>query len=146
MKNATVIRFALLPMLAFMWAAGFVNECLCCNVPVFRYALERWERDEYRLLVAAKGELPADAQKRVDDLDRQTYYWEEGFCNLTVEVVNITDEANTELLEAYPAMSQVTEPTAFLLYPEDAKPQAIILQESFSDETVGKLVSSAVVD
>jgi hypothetical protein len=144
-KNCSIRLVTLLPVLAFMWAAGFAGECLGCNVPVFRYALERWERDEYRLMVAAKGELSADARKRVDELARQTY-WEEGFCNLKVEVVDIADGSNEELLEAYPAMAQVTEPTAFLLYPEVAKHQTIILQEPFSDETVSKLVSSAFVD
>ena len=144
-KNYSIRLVVLLPVLAFMWAAGFASECLGCNVPVFRYALERWERDEYRLMVAAKGELSADVRKRVDDLDRQTY-WGEGFCNLKVEVVDVADGLNKELLEAYPAMAQVTGPTAFLFYPEVAKHQAVILQESFTNETVSKLVSSAFVD
>jgi len=143
-KNCSIRLVVLLPVLAFMWAA-FSGECLGCNVPVFRYALERWERDEYRLMVAAKGELSTDVRKQVDELTRQTY-WEEGFCNLKVEVVDIEDGSNKELLEAYPAMAQVTEPTAFLLYPEVANHQAIILQEPFSDGTVSKLVSSAFVD
>src|SRR3954470_20497328 len=33
-----------------------------CTVPVFRYALERWELTPYDLLVYHRGPLPADMQ------------------------------------------------------------------------------------
>ncbi len=135
----------LLPVLAFMLALGFAVQCLGCNVPVFRYALERWEPDDYQLVVAAKGVLPPDARKRVDEIARQTYE-EEGFCNLTVQELDITDESSKDLLKTYPAMAQVTEPTAFLLYPESARLQAVILQEPLTDATVRNLTSSAFVE
>ena len=35
----------------------------CCNVPVFRYALENWQPDSYQVLVLSRGELN-EAQQR----------------------------------------------------------------------------------
>ncbi len=124
---------------------GFAAKSLGCSVPVFRYALERWECDEYRLIVAVKGELPPEHQTWVEELKNQSYR-EDGFCNLMVHVVDITDEANQGLLETYPVVEQITEPTAVLLYPRGAYLQTIVFQEPFSDQTVQKLTTSAFVE
>jgi hypothetical protein len=137
--------FALLPMWSLIWAVGFVSDCQGCNVPVFRYALEQWQRDEYRLVIATKGGLAADVQPRVVELARHTSA-KEGFCNLDVQVVDVSADADLKLLKEFPAMAHVTEPTAFLLYPEGEKYQPVILQEPFVGETIKKLVSSAFVD
>lgn len=145
MKTISLRLFVLLPILSMIGAVGFVSDCQGCNVPVFRYGLEQWERDEYRLVVATSGSLSADAQERVSELARHTSA-EGGFCNLDVQVVNVSDGTDSEWLEEFPAMAEVTEATAFLLYPAGEKYQPIILQEPFSGETIRKLVSSTFVD
>ncbi|TWT84084.1 hypothetical protein CA13_55600 [Planctomycetes bacterium CA13] len=129
---------------AGLLAWGLTTNLYACSVPVFRYALERWERDEYRLIVAVSGELSEEHQKWVEDL-RQQCVREEGFCNLMVHVLDITDEENSDVLEAYPAVAEITEPTAFLLYPLGSYLPTVILHEPFTDQTVQKLTSSAFV-
>lgn len=131
--------------LVFVSAWGIAVEIAACSVPVFRYALERWERDEYRLIVASQGELPPEHQMRVDELNQQSYQ-EDGFINLTAYSVDVTDEENAAVLEAYPVLKDITEPTACLLYPRGAYLPTIIMQEPFSDETVKKLSTSALVE
>jgi hypothetical protein len=42
-----------------------------CNVPVFRYALERWQNDLYHLVVFHKGPLSTDDAHRVDELSKR---------------------------------------------------------------------------
>ena len=39
-----------------------------CSVPVFRFALENWESDNYELVVFHRGPLSAEQQKAVDSL------------------------------------------------------------------------------
>jgi hypothetical protein len=42
---------------------------LCCNVPVFRYALERWESDPFQLVVFADQPLPTDLEQQLKALE-----------------------------------------------------------------------------
>jgi len=43
---------------------------LACNVPVYRYALERWPADDYEAVVFHDGPLPDDARPLIDELRR----------------------------------------------------------------------------
>ena len=47
-------------MLLVSWVSA---AALPCNIPVFRYALERWPSDDYQLVVYHKGPLPEQAEK-----------------------------------------------------------------------------------
>jgi hypothetical protein len=38
-------------------------QVLGCTIPVFRYALEKWELSDYEILVSHRGPLPADLQR-----------------------------------------------------------------------------------
>ena len=69
---------------ALLWAA----TSSACNVPVFRYALERWQNDLYHVVVFHKGDLPADDQRRVDDIGRRSSV-EGGHTNLEVTTVDV---------------------------------------------------------
>lgn len=42
---------------------------MACNVPVYRYALERWPSDPYRLAVVHDTDLAEDQQALIDELD-----------------------------------------------------------------------------
>ena len=41
-----------------------------CSVPVFRYALERWQPDMFQALVLYKGELSEEQKKSLEAFDR----------------------------------------------------------------------------
>lgn len=124
---------------------GTAAALYACSVPVFRYALERWDRDEYRLLIATSGELSAEDQTRVEQLQRKSYT-QEGFYNLRTDVIDLSDEKNRDVINTCPAMADVTQPTAFLLYPAGTYLQTVILQEPFTAETVKKVTTSAFTD
>lgn len=47
---------------------GTVVTVLACQVPVFRYALERWQADRYDLVIEAGGDLTPAEQEAVDYL------------------------------------------------------------------------------
>ena len=45
----------LLTSVTLLWMAMAPAECLACSVPVFRYALERWDRDLYQIIIVKDG-------------------------------------------------------------------------------------------
>jgi hypothetical protein len=47
-----------------------VAAAQACNVPVFRYALERWRPDAYEAIIFHKGPLSAEEQKLVAELKK----------------------------------------------------------------------------
>src|SRR5690349_16263850 len=59
-----------------------------CNVPVFRYALERWQNDLYHVVVFHKGALTAEQKTRVDEIGRRSTL-EGGTANLEVTTVDV---------------------------------------------------------
>jgi len=54
-------------LLTLVALSGVVSG-LACQVPVFRYALERWQADRYELIVEAEGNLSPSEQEAVDFL------------------------------------------------------------------------------
>jgi hypothetical protein len=133
----------LLPGILFLTIV--TQQAFACSVPVFRYALERWERDEYRIIIASKGELSTEYKALVEKLIDQSYS-ENGSSNLSVITVDIDDEKkNKETLSQYPELKGITEPTAFLLYPNGKYFKSTIWQEKFTAETLKKLTSSDLI-
>lgn len=59
-----------------------------CNIPVFRYALERWKSDNCELLVFHDGPLDEKAKTLVDSLKSQSTAGG-GFANVKVQTVDI---------------------------------------------------------
>jgi len=59
-----------------------------CNVPVFRYALERWPADRYLLTLLHRGPLAADAAAVVEALEQTA---SDGFANVAVRRVDLAD-------------------------------------------------------
>src|SRR5437660_1409899 len=52
----------ILPLL-FGLTVSIPQDALGCTIPVFRYALEKWELTPYDILVYHRGPLPAALQK-----------------------------------------------------------------------------------
>src|SRR4051812_8698661 len=54
---------------------AWTGNVLACNVPVFRYALERWNKrnaeEQYSLYVFHEGSLPETLRKELDELDNR---------------------------------------------------------------------------
>ena len=45
---------------ATLGALAIYTASEACQVPVFRYALERWQPDPYELVIVHKGSLPKE--------------------------------------------------------------------------------------
>ncbi len=58
------IHFSIILVLAVV----FATAADACSVPVFRYALERWQADSYRLIVLYEKDLAEEAEKILDGI------------------------------------------------------------------------------
>ena len=76
-----------------------------CNVPVFRYALEKWKPDVYDVYVFHKGPLAKDDAAVVKDLKRHGPT-EEVPVNLELTLVDLADKPEAEHLKLYNALGK----------------------------------------
>jgi len=62
-----------------------------CNIPVYRYAIERWKPDRYEFIVLHAGSLPTDERKLVD---RLTAYSDDPDCpsNFALQSIDVAGE------------------------------------------------------
>ena len=128
-------------LLVTLAAAAFA-----CQVPVFRFALERWEADDYRIVVFEKGPRTADTEALIDRLQRASRQNEDsrGTSNILIEVAdvdNLTEAQQWSLLgweelEIFPAMQ--------VYYPESTGVETALWQGGLSNATVSALLASPV--
>lgn len=120
-----------------------LTPAIACDVPVFRYALERWKPDVYELLVVHSGSLTADQLSALDQLSELAVRPESDdepaaaekprgvSINVSVRLVDtskaidkatreILDEAKIELAPGKPLV-----PVLVLDYPHGAKHQGV---------------------
>jgi hypothetical protein len=92
-----------------------------CNIPVFRYALERWRtnsgEDCYQAIVFHRGQLAAADEKVVAAL-RTSAKGQGAPANLTVETVDLAGQAPQALRKLWPEQREVKLPQMVLRYPD----------------------------
>ncbi len=85
---------------------------LACNVPVFRYALERWPADPYEIMVLHEGDLDPAEQEQLSTL-RKASKQLSGTVNCTVRDVDVKTSQDDLLkqlwLEKRPAGRQAAD-------------------------------------
>ena len=108
--------FPIFQLLAVIFLSGTIVEA--CQVPVFRYALERWKNDPYQVFLIAEGELKGEA-KETFDLLRALETDETAPANVLVEPVNIKDDQDAVLFQKHLEEQKVELPAIFVYYPDD---------------------------
>lgn len=129
--------------LAVVWLllALVSSSVLACKIPVFRYALERWEADPYRLVVLYQGSRD---QAVVDALvpERQTAW--RGKANLEWDLVDI-EALTEEQLWQYEGLEELGDsPSVRLYFPHGTKIEEPIWSGPLGDEALTALVTSDV--
>jgi hypothetical protein len=84
-----------------------------CNVPVFRYALERWPADPYDIIVFHEGALTDEQQKVIDDLEEKVindeYY---------VRPVDLSGDVHEAVRKFYDNLKTKELPCVAVRYPD----------------------------
>lgn len=108
-----------LPLLVLGWLLS-PGPAWACNVPVFRYALERWrstqDEDRYQFVVFHRGSLAQDEAKVVSTL-RTAGERRDAPANLSVETVDLSNKAEGELQQLWEQQGAVKLPWMVLRYP-----------------------------
>jgi len=87
-----------------------------CNVPVFRYALERWPADPYRATVLHRGPLTEQDQAAINVL-RQKAQDESLLANLKTSTVDLSGKVSEETRKAYDKFAEEGLPRSVVQYP-----------------------------
>ena len=111
-----------------------------CNVPVFRFALERWRPDPYRLTVFHRGPL-ADAERvLIGTLEVQQ---DKLSLNLALRTLDIT-ELEVADRELFSSLGDPQLPSLVLRYPADLRIAAPVWSGPLNTETVARLTDSPI--
>lgn len=108
-----------------------------CSVPVFRYGLEHWQPDPYRLLVIHRGVLNAETQAQVQKLRDAT-----SRANLSVQVVDLAQSPEPEVLKAWEAAGSPARPWMLLQAPRLARFPGVVLSGPVDAGNVESLLDS----
>ena len=97
---------------ALVFSLALLSTAGACQVPVFRFALERWDADRYEVVVRLAGAEPNDAEGAVVDFLKETAENEEILPNFFVRVETQQAGAESGKLALfyprfYPAAAQV---------------------------------------
>ena len=90
---------------------------LACNVPVFRYALERWPADAYQVIVFHQGPLAPDDLALVKMLEKGAES-REAPPNVVFQAVDLAKETDPELRKIFQNQSKVELPWMVVRYPD----------------------------
>lgn len=81
-----------------------------CNIPVFRYALERWRCTPYEVVVFHRGPLEGVARTTVDELRKQT-------ANVDVDHVDLAKPLTGRMKQLWEAQKDPAEPWMVAIFP-----------------------------
>ena len=119
------------------------SVALACNVPVFRYALERWPADPYELVVLHEGKLSAEEIAAVDTL-RQADLRSDTPANFNVRTIEISDAKDSLLQDIWKKRESDNEPLLVTLYPRNAQevPDRVVSVHPLSSKILQRSVDS----
>jgi len=132
------------PVLAAM-SFVIATAAWACQIPVFRYALERWPSDKYELLVLHQGPLQPADQARLDAL-REATNDTTSITNVTLQVVDLAETKDPDLIALWTEHSQTGEPVMAVLYPRQAQeiPNRLVQVVPMTDQSFQQIAESPV--
>jgi hypothetical protein len=110
-----------------------------CNVPVFRFALERWAADPYQITVFHASSFTSDQEALVQALEKRG---REGLANLTVSRADLTQEMPPTLRALWNAQQNPSPPWMVVRYPKQTGIELSAWAGPLRTEAVRSLVES----
>lgn len=117
---------------------------MACQVPVFRYALERWQADPYQVIVISSGQLDQDAEASLRRLKSAAAEHGANFEVTHTEAASLQeDEGLLELWQRHQPQGQDS-PLMIVLYPHTAMqvPDRLLMTSELSSDSVARLLHS----
>jgi len=112
-----------------------------CSVPVFRYALERWQADPYEVFVFHRGPLTSEQKAQADRLTREG---EAGktFANVRVTTCDLDNEPDPDLVQLWQAQKTETTPWLAVHYPVASRNPTPVWKGPLGEPEVTALLKS----
>lgn len=119
---------------------GCMSVAYACNVPVFRFALERWQPDPYRVTMFHRGSL-SEADRAF--LARLEDHQDKSQLNLSIRTLDVSelDEVDQELLASH---VKGTLPLLVVQYPAHLRIVEPAWSAPLGDESVARLTDSPI--
>lgn len=116
---------------------------MACQVPVFRYALERWSADKYQVIVLSSGPLERSSQANLERLQSAEADHGANFEVVTADIAAIHDE---RLLGMWRQHQPSDSALMIVLYPRTAEhvPDRVIETNALTNDAVDRLLHSPV--
>ncbi len=107
-------RYLLLPLAVILLLTA--DQALACNVPVFRYALERWPADSFEVFVFHRGPL-APADKALCDTLAKYAETAPAVANYTFDRIDLDRKPDKEMAQLFDAQKVKGLPLLVVRYP-----------------------------
>lgn len=121
---------------------AFAPRLEACAVPVFRYALERWESDPFQLVVFNAGPLPATLDQRLRDLEPVLTENPGARVNFKVTRVDTTSPVPALWKELWEAEKDHAGPRMVLCTPEWTKGEPALWSGALDDASLETMIDS----
>src|SRR5262249_24346302 len=119
---------------------GLTSSVLACNVPVFRYALERWAPDSYELVVFHDGTFSPEQKKLLASLQEYVDRPEGCPTSMTLAVVDTRKKMDEELARVFDAQVELKLPWMVVRYPHSANIRAEVYAGPLDSARLKKLL------
>jgi hypothetical protein len=107
-----------------------------CDVPVFRWALERWLPDPYEVVIFKSGPMRPSHLSAVDELERSAT------ANVTVRVVDLDSELDPATKELWDRQRSSHLPRMVLRYPKAPPAEGVVWSGPLTDNAAKLLLDS----
>ena len=126
-------------------AMAFASAVIACQVPVFRYALERWQPDQYELLVLYDDPLTTDQQAKIESL-RRAATEQATLANFAVKSMRLDETQGQGLHALWSQNNPGGDPVVAVLYPSTAQevPNRLVTTMPLEAEVTKTIVDSPV--
>ncbi len=124
-----------------LWLAA--SGAFACSTPVFRYAIERWEAESYRLIIFTNGELTEEQRQTIQDFHKYERY---GYQQppLTVQQVAVPFAAGLSATVWAAISTNHPAPAVALLYPSIMNDNSVVWTDELSSNALNRIVMSPV--
>lgn len=128
------LRLLVLSALALL---SLMQPLQACSIPVFRYALERWQADLFEVAVFYEGKLPEAEMQRLNQLEDWAAF-NGGNVNLEVLRCDLNDKVPADLLKVWKSLKDAPLPHVVVRAPRDNSGQRLVwhgrLADAFLDD------------
>jgi hypothetical protein len=142
MKKRNPVCNAVLAAVVFGIFSALAMPGVACEIPVFRYALERWAPDSYRVLIVHREPLTTEQEQLVEVLAKAATN-PASPANLEFERVNLSEKTeNPVVMKLQSQYKKLEAPLLVLRQPHVMPDAPAVWTAPLTQENINKLVDS----